>query len=55
MPQCTCTSKHHDNHPGKACDKAVNTTEAYCQECRDREAKERADTAPDLLAYRPRK
>ena len=54
MELCTCAATHHDNHPGEACDRAASTTDAYCQECQEKNAKERADTAPDLQSYRPR-
>jgi len=54
MHQCTCTLTHHDNHSGKNCDKRVASNVVYCPECEDKKAREKADTAPDLLTYRPR-
>jgi hypothetical protein len=54
VQQCRCTSTHHDNHPGEPCDKPATASDAYCQECNDKTAKEHADTKPDTLAYQPR-
>lgn len=54
MRQCTCTTTQHDNHPGEACDKPASSDDAYCDECRDKTAREHADTEPDMLSYQAR-
>lgn len=54
MKQCTCSTAQHDNHPGQECDQPATTDDAYCQQCRDKEKTEHADTKPDLLSYQAR-
>lgn len=54
MQQCGCMTTQHDNHPGKPCDKPADADDGYCTECRDKTARERADTEPELIAYKPR-
>jgi hypothetical protein len=54
MRRCECTTTQHENHPGKTCDNSATSLNAYCNECKDKAAKERADTKPDLRAYQQR-
>ena len=54
MQQCTCTTKHHENHPGKRCGEPVVGAGEYCPECEEKDIRERADTAPDMRSYEER-
>jgi hypothetical protein len=54
MQQCRCTTTQHDNHPGNTCDKPAITDDVYCTDCRDKAAREHADTKPDMLSYQSR-
>ena len=55
MQQCTCTTKHHENHPGKPCGEPVAAGGVeYCPECEAKGIRERADTAPDMRTYQER-